>query len=255
MTDLRRSGPALFLLSLLGSLLSACGNSGGGTPTTPTPTVTLSGAVTDNTTGAAIAGAAVAISGKSATTGADGRYSIAGLAAGAATLTVQHQGHNNFSQSVTLAGSATTADVKMTTPLVALASGNWAGSWRNTTFGTTGTMTATLTANTIAQTMQIVLDVNGNVFGAGDPPPDTFTGSYTPGATGTLTGTSPRFGTVSVTLSSTGTFTGSCTNIPVAGVSRMDFNGSFAGATASITYTITFTSGGTAVGTATLTRS
>jgi hypothetical protein len=239
----------------LSVFLTSCGNSTGAGSTTPTPTiVTLSGTVTDAASGAAVSGAAVAISGKSATTGADGKYSIAGLSPGSATLTVQHQGHDNFSQSVTLSGTATTVDVKLTPAHVALASGNWNGTWRNTTFGSTGTVTAVVSGDTVAQTARITLDVNGNVFGAGDPAAETFNGTYTPGQGATITQTSARFGNVSLTFTAGGTFTGTCTNVPVAGISRFDFTGSMTTSTANLTYTVTFTSGATAVGTATLTK-
>jgi len=248
----------------LGLPLASCGSSssssttGGGTttPTTPTTptTVTLSGTVTDAVSAAVVSGAAVAIAGKTATTGSDGKYSITGLTAGSGTLALQHQGHINFTQTVTLSGTATTTDVKLTPSLAAQGSGNWSGTWRNTTFLSNSTLTAVVTADTVAQTMRVVLDVNGSVFGAGDPPAETFTGTYTPGSGGTITQTSARFGNVSITFNPNGSFTGACTNIPVAGIARFDFTGTMTTSTANLSYTVTFTNGTTAVGTATLTK-
>jgi hypothetical protein len=270
MTDLRHAGAVRVMrscaigLAALALVLSSCNKS---TPTAPnnggsggtgggggTATVTLSGTVTDAASGAAISGAAVAIGGKNAATASDGKYSIAGLTAGSASLTVQHQGHNNFSQSVTLSGTTATTDVKMTPARVAQGAGNWSGTWHNTTFGSSGTMTVAVSGDTIAQTARLTVDVNGNVFGAGDPPSETFNGSYTPGQGGTVNQTSTRFGNVSVTFNPNGSFTGTCTNIPASGISRFDFTGSMTTSTMNLTYTVTFTSGAPATGTATLTR-
>jgi len=75
--------------------------------------VSVSGTVTDASSSAPIASAVVAVQGNSATTGADGRYSISGLTAGSAKLTARHQRYQDFSQMVTLAGT-TTVDVVMT---------------------------------------------------------------------------------------------------------------------------------------------
>ena len=137
--------------------------------------------------------------GKSATTGSDGRYTISALTDGPAPLTAQHQGHKNFTQAVTLSG-ATTTNVTMTPSAEAGFAGNWAGQWRNNTFGSSGTITAVVTVDTIAQTFRSTTDVNGFVFGQGDPPAETFSGPYTASGA-SLTGTSAFFGIVSVNIS------------------------------------------------------
>src|SRR5262249_40597622 len=51
--------------------------------------------------------------------------------------------------------------------------GSWNGSWKNTTYGSMGTIT--MTSSVAGSTATITTDVNGNVFGAGDPPPMTMT--------------------------------------------------------------------------------
>ena len=223
-------------------------------PTTPTPTApSLAGTVTDVVSGAPVSGVAVAAQGQSATTGSDGRYSLTSLTAGAASLTAQHQGHVNFSQSLTLASGTNTSNVALTPSNAAKMAGNWTGSWRNTTFGSTGTITMSVTTDTVQQTMQIRLDVNGNVFGGSDPPAETFNGPYT--TTGaTLTRTSAVYGNVTVTVTPTGQISGNATSVPVGTISRLDFTGTATTTTITINYTVTFVGGGTAVGTATLTK-
>ncbi|MBI2828358.1 MAG: carboxypeptidase regulatory-like domain-containing protein [Acidobacteria bacterium] len=212
----------------------------------------MSGGVRDSVSGAALSGVVVAVQGKSATTGTDGRYSISDLTAGQTQVTAQRQGHRNFTQAVTLAG-ATTVDITMTSAQEAGAAGSWTGRWTNNTFGSSGTMTMTLAANTIAQTMQMTLDVNGSVFGGSDPAAETTSGAYTPeGAT--VTKTSLVFGNVTFTISSTGQITGNGTNVPSATVSRIDFTGTATPSTMNLNYTVTFRAGGTATGVATLTR-
>ena len=194
----------------------------------------------------------VAIQGKSAAAGADGRYSISDLSDGQATLTAQHQGHRNFTQAVTLAGT-TTVNITMTPAEEAGAAGNWAGQWNNTTFGSSGSMTMTLAVDTIAQTTTMTLDLNGSVFGASDPAAETTTGSYTT-AGATLTKTSAVFGNVTFDITSTGQITGNGTSVPSATISRIDFTGTAGVSTIALNYTVTFTAGGTATGTGTLTK-
>ncbi|MEQ1871036.1 MAG: carboxypeptidase regulatory-like domain-containing protein [Vicinamibacterales bacterium] len=246
----------LFALALTAIVtgLTSCG--GSKSPTTSTPgdpsAPSIAGAVTDVVSGLAVPGVVVAIQGKSVTTGSDGRYSLTGLTAGQSSLTAQHQGHVNFSQPVTLA-SATTVNVGLTPSLAASGAGSWSGSWKNTTFSTTGGMTMQLSVDTIAQTMQLVLDVNGGVFGAGDPPAETFNGAYSDAGT-TMTRTSTLLGTVTATITPTGQLTGSATSVPTPGISRVDFSGTVAARSIAISYTVTFTAGGTALGTATMTR-
>src|SRR5438552_12685706 len=69
------------------------------------PQSTLAGIVTDVVSGSPVSGVTVAAEAKTATTGADGKYSLSGLTNGAATVTAQHQGHVNFSQAVTISGT------------------------------------------------------------------------------------------------------------------------------------------------------
>jgi hypothetical protein len=241
-------------------LLAAVSCSGGSSPSTPTPTPTptpttsLTGTVTDAVSNAPVSGAKVAVQGQSATTGADGKYTITGLTNGATTVTSQHQGHLNFSQSVTLSG-ATTTNIAMTPSNVAKGAGNWSGTWRNTAFASTGTITMVVSADTVAQTVTVVLDVNGNVFGGADPPSETLNGTYSPTTGGSFSGRSAVFGNVTMTVSPSGQISGSATQVPPSFVSRLDFTGTATTSQINISYTVTFTAGGTANGTAVLNKS
>ncbi|MEK6976184.1 MAG: STT3 domain-containing protein [Candidatus Thermoplasmatota archaeon] len=67
------------------------------------------------TTDTPIAGATVRVAGKTATTGADGSYTIADVPAGAHTATVSAAGYNNgTAQALVRSGEASTVDVAMT---------------------------------------------------------------------------------------------------------------------------------------------
>ena len=221
------------------------------TKTTPGST-TLAGTVTDNVSGAVISGAKVTVQSKSATTGNDGKYSISGLTDGQTSVTTQHQGHINNTKNVTLSGG-TTLDVAMTPSAAAKLTGAWTGTWKNTTFSTQGAETMNVTVDTVAQTMNIVLDLNGSVFGGSDPAAETFSTTYT--LTGaTFTKTSPVFGNITLTITPAGTLTGSATNVPGVGISRVDFSGTITPALITVNYTITFTSSATATGTATFAK-
>jgi hypothetical protein len=138
-----------------------------------------------------------------------------------------------------------------TSPAAAYA-GVWTGTWNNQTFGSSGSASLVDTVNTSAQTFQATLTLGGNVFGAGTPAPQNFSGSY---ATNPFSQASPLFGNVTITFTSPGAFTGSATNVPNPNIARIDFTGTATSQTIQVGYTITFTAsggGGTAVGTMTL---
>lgn len=138
-------------------------------------------------------------------------------------------------------------------PSPALA-GVWSGAWANTTFGSSGGATMTVTADTLAQTFEATVDLNGSVFGSGDPAPQVFSGSYAGGGAD-LTITSALFGNLSLQVTSAGQISGSATNIPGGGIARIDFTGTWTATAINIAYTITFVGGGgTAAGTLVFTK-
>ena len=241
------------------SCAPACTSTTTNSPTpTPTsqPTATLNGTVKDAVSGSAISGATVAAQSLSTTTAADGSYSLTNLPTGSATLTVQHQGHNNFSQAITLNSGSNSVNVTMTPAAAAAFNGNAAGGWKNNTFGSSGAITATVSVNTTAQTISTTINIAGNVFGAGTPPTQTFTGPYNPTGTTTFSGHSAFFGTVVFNITTTGQVTGNMTSLPQSNISRVDYTGTITAAngTGSGTYTVTFTNGATATGTVNMAR-
>ncbi|HXE84128.1 MAG TPA: carboxypeptidase-like regulatory domain-containing protein, partial [Gemmatimonadales bacterium] len=77
------------------------------------PTSTVRGRITDNSTQQPISGATVAIAGKSALTHEDGRFSIGGVAVGAATVTVRMVGYAQGTQPVMITEGETVVDVAL----------------------------------------------------------------------------------------------------------------------------------------------
>lgn len=80
-----------------------------------TSTGSITGTVTDASTGQPVAGATVSVPGQSLTTGSDGSYTLAGLPAGSYQVTVSDYGYQNATATVTVtAGQATTENTQLT---------------------------------------------------------------------------------------------------------------------------------------------
>jgi len=134
--------------------------------------------------------------------------------------------------------------------------GNWQGQWENITFGSQGNASVQVTVDEAAQTAQFVVDLDGNVLGAGDPPPITFNATYDENSL-TVDGSSALFGDVSFGAAKGGALTGSATNVPNAAIDRVDVTGNATSTTITVNYTVTFSAlagGGTATGTLTLNK-
>jgi hypothetical protein len=211
----------ILVIATAASWLFSCGGNSSSSPS-PTGRSSISGVVSDPVSGGPLAGATVSIQAKSVTAGADGRYSITGLEDGAATLTVQHQGHRNVTQTVTIAG-ATTRNITMTVALETRAAGPWAGTWTNNALRTSGSLNMMLTVNTVAQTMTMNLNVSGPGFG--NPSTDTLTGAYSPTTGADFTTTSSLFGNVTFRWPPNLGISGNAVNLPGGTVSRVDFLG------------------------------
>jgi iron complex outermembrane receptor protein len=85
------------------------------------PTGTIRGRITDNTTQQPISGATVSVSGRSAVTKADGRYTIPGVLAGSDLLRARMIGYTQVSQPIMVAGGDTlVVDVALTGHAVTL---------------------------------------------------------------------------------------------------------------------------------------
>lgn len=113
-----------------------CGGSGG-SGGQPAPSGTVSGRVTTDSS-TPVSGASVSCGGVTATSDADGRYTLANVPAGSQTLTVTASGCQDHSSSVTVpAGGSVTADVTLTAKqqkwvLAGYAVGKTAGNDSNT---------------------------------------------------------------------------------------------------------------------------
>lgn len=258
--SLRLAGASLLAagaIAVAGGLLSR--DSGSSLAPAPTPAAALTrttsasiaGTVTDVASGAAISSAIVAIQGKSTTTTPDGRYLIADLTDGQVSLTVQHQGHRNFTQGLTLDG-ATAVDVVMTPALEAGVAGHWVGRWNNDTLDSSGAMAMTLSVDTMAQTMRATLHVDAPAFGTRGPRTETISGSYTTSGATLAMDKSPVFGDLQVYVSPVGRITGSAANVPGDAISRLDFAGTITVSAIRLDYAVTSTAGNVATGVATL---
>jgi hypothetical protein len=135
-------------------------------------------------------------------------------------------------------------------------SGAWQGEWQNTTYATGGAATLTLAFDLPNQAVTGTLDLDGSVFGLGDPPPQTLTGTLTPGGI-VLEGLSPVFGQYRIETDGLCRVQGSLANLPNPNIYSVELEGSATTSEISVAYTIYFSAaggGGTANGTITLAR-
>jgi dolichyl-phosphooligosaccharide-protein glycotransferase len=149
------------------------------------PSATLSGVAYENTDGVAgfnatadkpLSGATVTVAGRTTTTGADGRYTLAGLPVGQHTATFSANGYNNATQTVTArSGETVTADAALTVrqstvTLRFLDGGEPVG---QVPMGITGAATRTVTTNSLGNATaslgpgayQVKVDYNVTVNG------------------------------------------------------------------------------------------
>jgi hypothetical protein len=132
--------------------------------------------------------------------------------------------------------------------------GTWLGEWNNTTFGSSGAASATITVDTDSRTFTMVSDLDGFVFGASDPPPETYTGSYDDNGV-SLTATSDTFGTTQVTVTPDGRVSGSSTGVPNPSIDSVQYSGTITPTTYTLDYTVVFSgNSGTAEGVVTMTK-
>ncbi|MBI4124391.1 MAG: hypothetical protein HY609_06280 [Deltaproteobacteria bacterium] len=119
------------------------------------------------------------------------------------------------------------------------------GTWTNNTFSTTGDVASTISYNQATNVATLVFDLDGSVYGGGDPAAETFTidlSTFLANGTDVLTATSATHGDISVTLTflndNTGTFTGTATNEPTGSVTNASFSGSFSISGSTVTVTV-----------------
>jgi hypothetical protein len=131
-------------------------------------------------------------------------------------------------------------------------SGNYSGQWNNLTFGSTGGMTLSVTINSQTNSAGFTLDLNGSVFGGGDPPAETYSGNFTD-AEFRSTSTSAVFGERLLVVRADGTMSLRAFDVP-GSISWFTMDGQFTGTTMNGTYVVGFPGGTTANGTWNLAR-
>ena len=224
------SPPGYYMLFLLNSagvpsvakIIKIGGSGGGGTGNG-----TISGHVSDVTTGNALSGATVNYSGGSATTDASGNYTLSNVPAGTYTVTASLTGYLSRSQSVTVtSGTTTTANFQLAT------AGIIAGTVTNTSGTAISGASVTITGGNIATTLNLTTDANGNYNSSWIP-----IGNYTVTAamsgftsqTQSTTVTAGATSTVNFSLAATATTTGTLSGT----VSNASTGAAIAGATVS----------------------
>jgi hypothetical protein len=132
--------------------------------------------------------------------------------------------------------------------------GSYTGSWLNLSFGSSGPASATVVVDQVSRTVDLTLDLDGNVLGGANPPPETFTGPYD--STGfSVSGSSSVFGDVSFRVDVLGRLEGRGADIPNPAIDDVVFSGSASPDTIAMDYVVLFAGGGgTAQGILTMTR-
>lgn len=131
--------------------------------------------------------------------------------------------------------------------------GDWSGEWRNITFGSSGAVHATFSAEEVG-TLSFTVDLDGFVFGALDPDPISYSGSFDPeGAVFNIPGDS-LFGDLSINVSKDGAVTIVGESVPDERIDSITAEGTVTPMEVSLDYEVTFTTGDSAVGEMTLTK-
>ena len=140
--------------------------------------------------------------------------------------------------------------------LVTAYAGDYAGEWTNTTFGSTGAITGSLAFDEATLSVTLELDIDGFVFGAFDPDPETFVISLAEAAADPDNATmieSATFGTLRAVVTREGIEMFS-DQVPEPGIASVLITGPITPEGFDLAYTIEFAGGGGAEGTATLTK-
>ncbi len=131
--------------------------------------------------------------------------------------------------------------------------GAWTGEWNNTTFGSTGAIAGDIVLDEEAMELTINTDLGGNVFGSTDPDPELLT---LPLVAGDHSGSSPTFGDWTLTISESGEFSVTATNLPAIPGGTFTMEGALTDAGVTGDYAVDFGDGSApAVGTITVTKS
>lgn len=135
--------------------------------------------------------------------------------------------------------------------------GGWSGQWENTTFGSYGPATMNLTSDSNNKTAEMMLDLDGFVFGGNDPDAMNLTGNYTD-TEFTVSATTNLFGEFTLTVNNQGVISGQGINVPMEAIDRFEFSGTSTPLQMNMNYTIHFSAaagGGNAFGVLNLNKS
>lgn len=119
--------------------------------------------------------------------------------------------------------------------------GLWVGTWTNLTLNTSGP--ARLAVESDGDVLAGTIDLDGDVFGAGDPPAQTFVASIGGGTAVLPTQTSNVFGQVGGQLTADGNLTASISDVPPGLVRQVDIVGVWLSTSLEIDATLTYASG------------
>jgi hypothetical protein len=234
----RRSTPARALALAAALLAGACG---GSDPIGPGTTATVSGVVSA-TTGAVVQGATVKVGNATATTDAEGEFTLQNLPVGGVTITTSAPGFDSRSESVSLASGMNTHDVVLTPIPTATLSGIVSSSAGGAIAGATvtvGSATATSGAdgrfelqnlpvgnativtsatgfNQVSESVALTVGANVHDVELIPIPTATVTGIVTATTGAVIAGASVTIGTITSTSGADGRF--ELLNVPVGHV-------------------------------------
>jgi galactose oxidase len=155
------SPPGYYMLFLLNSAgvpsVAKIIKIGGGAPPPPPGSGTITGKVTNISTGGALSGATVSYSAGSATSDASGNYTLSNVAAGTYNVTGAHTGYLSRSSSVTVTSNTTsTANFALAT------AGKIAGVVQNSSGAAISGATVKITGGKVATTVNTTTNSTGN---------------------------------------------------------------------------------------------
>jgi hypothetical protein len=122
--------------------------------------------------------------------------------------------------------------------------GEWTGTWTNTTTNTSGPASFIVEPGD-DDTLRVTVDLDGNVFGAGDPPAETFV--LTVGASNAVltAQNTPTYGSLTGRLEADGAVIVQAENVSIGNVRAFSIDGDWRSGDIDFEVTITYVAGST----------